>query len=264
MSQQHKESGAAHIAAIAIIIVIAGAGFAGWWVWHKNQDKNKVVNSAQQAVADALKNAKCTYSDADLCKAFESMKLHESYALTSTSKESDGTTSTSVIEVDGANKSHIKISGATSYETIFINDTLYTKAGDTWYKQTVPQSDASKYKDSTTSSLPQPAASSTDTTADTAVYTKVGKEACGNLTCFHYKVTETDGTVTNIWFDDQDYQIRRIQTEGDTPFDATFTYDNVKVSAPSPVKDLQPGQYIVPGQSEPVSVPSGADYNIGQ
>jgi hypothetical protein len=47
-------------------------------------------------------------------------------------------------------------------------------------------------------------------------------------------------------------------TDG-TSTDSTFDYAKVTVSVPNPVQTLAPNQYILPGQSEPVTVPSQSD-----
>jgi hypothetical protein len=89
-------------------------------------------------------------------------------------------------------------------------------------------------------------------------YKKIGKEACGNLTCFKYEVVDpsSPGKQT-LWFDDKDYQLRRMRIESEgTVSDQVFAYSSVSITAPSPTKDLGPNQYIVPGQSEPVTMPS--------
>ncbi|MGH7158329.1 MAG: hypothetical protein ACREGD_04675 [Candidatus Saccharimonadales bacterium] len=44
--QQHKESGLAHVAIVALVlIVIAAVAFGGWWVWERNKEDGKSSGS---------------------------------------------------------------------------------------------------------------------------------------------------------------------------------------------------------------------------
>jgi outer membrane lipoprotein-sorting protein len=255
MRTKHKESGAAHIALFVVSIVVLAAGFAGWWVWHNQQAKKKPTDNVSRSVEDAIKNAKCEYDDKDLCKFFSGWKAQDSYTVTATSKDSDGATTTSVIETSGKTDSRMKVSGPVNYETVVIGDTLYTKGGSVWYKQTIPKEEYAKYSDTTSSMLPEPETEE-DTPTSAVTYKKITKEACGEYTCFKYQVIDPKDTDTTsyLWFDDEDFQLRRMQTinTNGMSYDATFGYKKVTISAPSPAQDLQPGQYIAPGMTEPV------------
>jgi hypothetical protein len=67
-------------------------------------------------------------------------------------------------------------------------------------------------------------------------YTKVGKEPCGNMTCFHYSYKDPNDATNNaeFFFDDEEYKIRKItssSTEGGS-MEMLITYGNAKVSPP--------------------------------
>jgi outer membrane lipoprotein-sorting protein len=254
-SSSKNQGGFGYLGIIIAIVVLVAVGGTGWWVM--NRDKNK--NAADTTIQDAIENAKCTYDDEDLCKFFTGWKAQDSYTVTSVS-EAEGQKSTFVMQVDGK-KTHLKMDGALAYEVITIDGTTYTKAGDTWWKQTSPNETAKQYEAQTSVDFEEPAS---DTTAepDKTSYNKLGKEKCGNFNCFKYEVVNpTDtGTKSFLWFDDEDYQLRRtLTTSGTTTYDATYSYEKVSVNVPSPVKDLGPDQYIVPGQNEPISLPSAGD-----
>jgi hypothetical protein len=250
-----NQGGFGYLGILITIVVVLGLAGTGWWVSQRNKSDNKAVDTS---VRDAIKNAKCDYDDKDLCKFFTAWKGQENYTAVSVS-EVDGQKTTTTIKSDGE-KSYLKLEGAAAYEVITIGNTTYTKAGDTWWKQTTPNTTAKEYQDSTKVDFEEPAADANETAKTT--YKKVGKEKCGNFNCFKYQVVDPSdsGSTTFLWFDDEDYQLRRTQTTNTSgTYDTTFSYDRASVTEPSPVKELGPDQYILPGQSEPVSLPAAGD-----
>jgi outer membrane lipoprotein-sorting protein len=245
------ERGIAHVEIIVIVVVVlAVAGFIGWRVLGQGGSKSSDSTATDKATQQALK-AECEkIDDDDLCKFFTSWKSSTKYRMIATG---DGQTST--FEIDGDN-SRISVTGEMTYDVITIGKSTYTKAGDVWYKQTIkdPEDDVSKeYKQDFT----EPDESTPE--ADKTTYKKHGKEACGNLSCFKYEVVDPKQADVKefIWFDDKDYQLRKVSHDGpDGKSEMTFEYSNVSVKEPSPVKELGPDQYIVPGQSEPMTIPS--------
>ncbi|HKU18580.1 MAG TPA: hypothetical protein VJP80_04865 [Candidatus Saccharimonadales bacterium] len=249
-----KEQGVGHIGAIVVMVVVAAVAVSGYVVWKKHND----MAGVNPAVSAALKNVQCSMSDKDLCKFFASLKAQK-YSTINSSTTADGKTNTSLIQTEGTDKFHMKSTGELTYETITIGNTIYTKdtTDNKWWKQTIAQADISKYTDNTASpNLTEP---DSTTTSKQPTYKKLGTEACGNLTCFKYQVIDPNnpGTSEYIWFDTKSYQLRRDRTvDGGTTLDSTFSYDTVTIVAPSPTKDLGANQYLVPGQSQPVTIPS--------
>lgn len=244
-----NQRGFGHTGIIAIILVILVVGGVGWWVWKNNKD-----DSPQQ---QAIQNAQCDFEDKDICKFFASWKATDSYTVESTAVN-EGQTVKTTIKSEGADKTYVKFTGENvNYETITIGNTLYTKAGDTWYKQTLNTEEVAAYQGDVDTDFTEP------TDGGTISYTKVGTEDCGDHKCFKYQVidTETPDVTQYLWFDTKDYQLRRMQitnTDGSS-YDSTFSYGKVTVSEPSPVQELGENQYIVPGQTEPVTMPSTGD-----
>lgn len=247
MNKLHDNAGGvAHLALIVVgVVVLAGVGFAAYRVTSK--DKQSSSDTSQTA------NVPCESDDKDLCKFFSSWKASTKYRLVSTAP--DGKKST--FEIDG-NKNRISMAvEAGTYEVITIDKTTYTKAGSTWYKQTAKSSGEDLTQDYKID-LEEPKDEGTDT-KDQTTYKKIGKEACGNLTCFKYEVVNpaTPDVKQYIWFDDNEYQLRRTRTENkEGATEMTFEYSGITVSEPSPVKELAPNQVIIPGQSEPMTLPT--------
>lgn len=252
-----KERGIAHIGIILVVLVLAAAGFVGWWVWKNNDGSDSTVD---KSIRDAIKNAKCDYDDKDLCKFFTGWEAQGSYEYRATATQ-DGKASKTTVKTQGKDKFYMKLEGEVAYEIIQIGNVLYTKAADgTWWKQTLPENQANTYKDNGETTFTQP--DSEESEAAKITYKKIGKEKCGELTCFKYQVVDPSDTKTTtyLWFDDKDYQLRRMQTSNETySFDSTYSYNKVTVSEPSPVKDLGANQYLVPGQTEPTTLPDTGD-----
>ena len=254
MKYQYKDQkGSAHliIIIVAVVVIIGAFGFAAWLAF--GNGTSSVESAATKAAVDAC--AKET--DKNICRFYASWKVGTKYRMTMT----DSSGNTSIFEIDGK-KTHMKTTGQMAYEVITIDKTTYTKAGDVWYSQTItdPSKDVTSsakvdYKDPGTSDT-------TETAADKTTYKFITKETCGKLTCFKYEIVDPAMTDTKqfIWFDDTDYKMQKSRTEGpDGVSEQAFEYTGVSVNVPSPVKKLATDQYLVPGQTEPTTIPSTTD-----
>lgn len=257
------QRGIAHIVEIVIIavVVLGVAGFIGWRVWDGMQKKAINIVANAQCMTDL--------KDEDLCKFFTSWKADTSYKVV-TKQTIDGTNTETSMEIADSGKNYHMTTTLQGkpYEVISIGNTFYTKdtSDNKWWKQNLPtnqQQAAEQFKkeDFDTSA-------DTNKPADQRVqYKKLGTEACGDKTCFKYQIIDpanSDGE-TFIWFDNSEYKMRRMYATGDgVVTDQTFSYGSVSISAPSPTKDLGPNQYVVPGQNQPLTLPSTDDMPIGQ
>jgi hypothetical protein len=257
LSNKLDERGVAHLALIVVaVIVVGGIGFAGWRITQKKSADGNLSAAVKQAAAQ------CHLDDKDLCKFFASWRENKYYKLTGATT-ADGKTSTSTYESVGSDRFHMAMTGELSYEVITIGNTTYTKdtTDSKWWKQTIKPEQQKDYslKDDLTFEEPK-----SEQTTDQTTYKKLGKEACGKLTCFKYQVIDPSAKDRTefIWFDTKDYQLRRTTSEEkDSKSDFTFAYDMVTITEPSPAKDLAPNQVVVPGQSEPMTMPSEEELN---
>ena len=251
------QRGIAHIALIALLIVVVGVvAFVGMRVLNKGKGLGGTAANKAASIA-ASKECMDNYNDKDLCKFLSSWNGNQKFKLESTST-ADGKISKTTMTVDG-DKSYMKMDGEFAIETITIGDTTYTKAGETWWKQTTKKSETDKTpvsKDDFKFEEPKAGSEAKDLTK----YEKVGKEACGKFSCFKYKVVDPKNTETTeyIWFDDDAYLIRKTLSESKdgTKSESVFSYDNISVKTPTPVKELGANQYIMPGQTEPQTLPT--------
>jgi hypothetical protein len=241
------QRGIAHVVEIVIIavIVLGVGGFIAWRVMD-SQKQNASTGGNQ------LANVPCDLSDKDLCKFFSSWKASGQYKVTS-SQTADGKTSTSTYEASDNGKNYrMTMSGeGVPYEIIGIGDTLYTKdnSDGKWWKQQLPKEQESTVKGNYNYDFEAPKSDTPEPASQEPTYKKIGKEACGNLTCFKYEVVDPSSSgKQTLWFDDKDYQLRRalIESEG-TVSDQIFEYSSVSITAPSPTKDLGSDPLYLPG-----------------
>lgn len=220
------QHGAGHLMLILVVVVLLGIGGAGYYVWSKNKDKD--ANSSTQSATSKEIEAECkrTIEDKDLCKMASSSDFENgNYVLTITGTE-DGQQFTWSVQNDGGN-SHASIMG---FETITYNGDSYMKdAGGAWVKYPKTETGDEGTTDDLTESLDF-------SDEEASWYTKVGKVACGNLTCFHYSYKDPNDAANNaeFYFDDKDYKIRKVistSPEGGS-IEMVITYGNAKVSPP--------------------------------
>ena len=236
---------------VIAVLLIGGAGFYFMTM------KGGAGNPLSRIIKKPL-NPNCEYKDPDLCKFFNNYKDLPSFTMVSNSKY-EGVAMESKFESQGQNKTHIVTSesGKESMNIITIGDTTYTKdyTDNKWFKQT--------YKPDP-NATPTPANDLKDTfndkkqMEDKTEYKALGKEACGSMMCFKYQVITpgNQDSTDYIWFDDNDYLLRKQSTttkDGNTS-ESTFSYDSVSITEPSPVKEGEPGMGTVrssaPGMSE--------------
>jgi outer membrane lipoprotein-sorting protein len=242
----HKNTsgGARFFLFLLVLVVLGGVGFAASRLLREDE---KAKPKAQEATIP------CISEDKTICKFITSWKPSTSYRFT-VEETTGGVTTTTTYDYDLNNpdKIHTTVEGEPSYEIISIGNTVYTKAGDTWWKETIEQdpekSGSSGRKEDKSNQDFEP--------VKPTQYTRVGKEACGKLQCYKYEVNDPGNPDTEqfIWFDDKEYKLRTLSFEtADTISEQTFEYINVKINVPSPVKTLEPNQTITPGESGPVS-----------
>jgi outer membrane lipoprotein-sorting protein len=244
---KNDQRGLAHLMLVVIIVVVVGGiGLVGWRVMSTQKDKNSSTKSStvSSVVSDSAALAACLkeVNDKNLCKFASSYKMDGvAYHAKFTTTGSDGT-STSEMDTDSKTNTSMTTTqgGKELMASISLNGTTYIKdeASNTWLKY--PPADNSAPKtDNPTSDVKVD--SSDITEKNTVTYKALGKEACGNLTCYKYQVVDTTQPKSEqfIWFDTKDYRLQRWTSKDDQgTTDMTLTYKSVNIKAPSPVKDF--------------------------
>ena len=244
MSHQIKtEGGFAHVMIIMMVVVLAAIGGIGYMVMNKNKAVTAKTGSKSVVVDKAIAD-ECNkqLKDKDFCKFASNYKGLETYKTTITSTSAEGT-ATMNMSADGPDKTSISslTDGKESSAFITIGKTSYTKniADGSWtsFTNDAKTTETAEIKDD----IKIDDFSNAETSeSNKTQYKKVGKEACGSLTCFKYQITDTTNKPSEdyIWFDTKDFMLRRWSSktaEGTTTM--TFSYDNVKINVPSPIKE---------------------------
>jgi outer membrane lipoprotein-sorting protein len=241
MKKRKDERGIAHILAIIIVVVLVLVGAAGYYVWDKQKNKD---TAGSNAVTSAAVAAACKTVDKDVCKFMSNWKANAYFTISAT-QTSSGTTTTMTMQMQGDNYRMVA-SGGSAFEMIKIGSITYIRdaSDNTWWKQT----DASASTSATTveqdMNLTFKESAESTPAAQRVVYRKVATEACGTRTCLKYQVLDPAeaSTTTYLWFDNHDYQLRRVQTtDAEGSYDMAFTYDKFTLTAPSPTKDMTSG-----------------------
>ena len=236
-SIHQDQRGLAHIALIAIIVVVIGAvGFAAYRV--TNKDSKPTSSLTSQEIKEIEDECKKEIDDKDFCKFASSFSGAENYTTIMETSGANGSSKTT-LKTDGDNSSMVTESdGTIAAEYITIGNTSYMKdlTDNQWTKYTSETSVTEDVKedidiDFDESDVPE---------AERTEYKKLGKEACGKFTCFKYQILDKTDTENEqfIWFDDDDYLLRKWTfSGGEGTTTASFSYDKVSISAPSPVKE---------------------------
>lgn len=172
--------------------------------------------------------------DKDLCRFIATWKTQKEYQATIT----DSAGGKTVYAVNG-DRTHIQMSGQTDYESVFDGGTAYVKKQGKWYKQ-----------DNVCGGKSCASQVSFITISDDLIYKKIGKEACGDLTCLKYEATakkdSSNQPKATLWFDSADYKLRHIVSKSaDNSADAVVVYKTTVIDLPknySDLKDLQAAQ----------------------
>lgn len=240
----HKDSrGLAPLAIVAVVAAVLVIGGVGYLVFAKDKDKDG-TSSSVVANSEAEKACNDLYDDKDLCKFASRYSAQAASKTTFTITGADGKVTTMNIDSDGkGNTSSVTKDGNTEVSAfISLDGNTYLKNTEdgTWTK--FPKNDTTTETSAPTEDLKIDFEAEAAKPADQRdVYKKVGKEACGDRTCYKYEFTQTGegGGKHFIWFDTKDYQLRQWEysdAEGNKNV-AVFEYTDVTISVPSPVTD---------------------------
>ncbi len=241
MNSIRSQRGAGHIVLVLVVVLLAALGAAGWYIWQKRSG-----NPAPLATV-GLQTVKCEYDDKDLCKFLNNFRGLDAFSVASTSGSGAQATEYHMVINGDDSQTIMKTGGKETMNSITIKDTTYTKdySDNKWWKETATKEDSKLkddlvFDDSSNDQAGQPAEPVQKTQ-----YKAMGKEACGKLNCFKYEVIEPgddSGGKQYIWFDDKQYRMRKTQTvTSEGSYNSEYSYDKVKVSVPSPVKEGTPG-----------------------
>lgn len=238
------DRGIAHLALVLALVLVLAVGGVGYYVYSKDK-KDKDLTGTTAANSEIENTCKELYDDKDLCKFSASYSGKGPYKATYAMTDKDGQTSTMIMELDSkGNSSTVTKDGDTEVAAfISLDGDTYIKdlTDGSWTKYPKSESDTSVSSEPT-DDLKIDTTEKDKPEDQRITYKKLGKEACGNATCFKYQIIDpaSTGDESIIWFGDKDYQLRKWSfksgEDGSTSV-GEFEYTSVTISAPSPVKD---------------------------
>lgn len=224
------------IVIVVVLLVLVGGGYY-FFTKQKDSDNTGALDSAaSKELRDACNKA---YDDKDFCRFASNWSFGGEMKMTVTSPEDETVT---VFETDGNGNTRMSSTqgGSEQYASITIGQTTYIKNTDegNWMKYEAQETDSPV---GSLDDIKDDFSFDEEVTKDTTRISGQGKEACGNLTCFKYSMTDSSapGEETIVWFDDKDYRLRRMtSTSSDGFSEMTFEYEVADISAPSPVVEM--------------------------
>ncbi len=237
-SIKKDQRGLAPVMIVVVVVVLAAIGVVGW----KMTQKDSVTKNATPAEKAAISACEKTLNDKDLCKFTGNYNLDKlPYKVVITSTGASAGTLTMLSDGKGNTQLTSAGAGASSFDSISLNGDTYLKGEDgTWVKYPKSSSSPTPAETNPTGNLKFDT-SAAAIAASGITYKKIGKEACGSLTCIKYQVIDkaTPGTTQFFWFDTKDYRMERYSTKDATSStDMVITYQAVTIKAPTPVKDF--------------------------
>ncbi len=234
------------IAALVIVVVIgvvaAGAAFFLY--------KQGAINIPLPGVAMRATEKDFDFiEDATLRKHMVAQANQTSYRTKSYSEAAD-LTFISEVQIKGENFNTRDIEmtpdGKETKHKIEIGETVYVKdmSDNAWWKQTIKPEELPTEEEED-----EPVDYKAEYSKPDLQFKALGKEACGNLTCYKYQQLtggpEGMGFTRIFWFDERKFLLRRDEVSvGEFKTIVEHSYDKINITPPSPTKDVAGGKSI--------------------
>lgn len=264
-----NQKGVAHL--ILIIVVIVAAIAAVGFLAIKGKGTSLETPSLPGITQRATEADFSFVEDPNLKKHFVAQANQTKYR-TKTYSEAADLNFVNEVEIKGENFNTRDIEQSAGGEerkhTIQIGDTTYVKdySDSAWWKQTLKPMEVTPGEEP----KEEPTDFKTEYSKPDLQFKFLGKESCGNMTCFKYEQTTggPEGMAFSriFWFDDKQYLLRKEETAvGEFGTKVEYSYDNINISPPSPTKDVPAGKSIYDYQfTTPNSENSGEPVDYGQ
>jgi len=270
------QAGIAHIALIIVVIVVAIAGIAFFVL--KGPGGSSIGTTGLGLTQRATEADFSFIEDTNLRKHFVAQANQTKYRTKTYSEAADITFINEVeIKSEEFNTRDIEqnSSGQETKHKIQLGDTTYVKdySDNAWWKQTITPEELPEveFEEDT-----EPIDYKEEYSNTGLEFNFLGNEACGpstGLNCFKYEQTTggPEGMAFSriFWFDEKDFLLRKEQsTVGEFGASIEYSYDNINITPPSPVKDVPAGGNVydyyygsaATQMPADASAPTGFDY----
>ena len=193
-----------------------------------------------------LFNAECRYKDAELCKFLNNWSMPTEYTMTSIMTSKTNPKMEFMSRVNGTDSHTImKEADKLTHESISLSEIEYQKdlSDGKWWKIAKEKTKTPESSNEISIKTDHDFTKKMEEVEDKTTYVRLGTEPCGKSACYKYQVIDPKNKFTKeyIWFDDEDYLMRKTRTEeigGDLSVSEMETkYERVKISVPAPVKE---------------------------
>jgi hypothetical protein len=252
----NSQNGFAPVFIIIVVIVFVGAGIATYYGLLGNKPKQllQTVVPGTSSISKLKESDFVNITDPLIRKHFAAQYSKSTFRVISTS-DGLGNNSQTVVDVQYVSDTDFRMhmsqimDGKNTQETITMADTTYMKdpKDNAWWKE-VNKADTTKETETIDSkAFSRDVLIKETMDKSTVTYTKLGEEPCEKLTCYKYeeKNSAVDSGTRIFWFDTKELLLRK-ETHGYGEFtsQSEYSYDNISINEPSPVKDVPEGKSI--------------------
>lgn len=231
-----------HIIA-ALLLAAAIVGLAVYTGVNRLHDRDRLLNLPTAEACTEL------VGDADLCRfaAVSEAAANSPYTSTTTSVSDSGKTTIvhtvaespdrmrTIAQEDGRETSAFMLLDADNYVRDYADSGIWAHYRDETFEPLA--STIEKYDFST--------ATSQDVLEFRDGYKRQGEEPCDDRVCLKYEITSDDEGQIFVWFDTDEFRLRRYQLFDETGTHTTqYSYEPVTLLPPTPVKEVDEETFI--------------------
>jgi len=261
---------------IVLVVVVAILGGVGYFLFGKGGTGGSPLGSkGGSMMTQKAKESDFAYIDDELLRKHMAAQANATKFKVISKSSGYGGSTTMIYDMDGDTVKYRTTSSGEGMESdmIVIEDTTYIKdfKDGKWWKQTQKPGEVNDEIESKMEEYVANDAEEEEAEFVKTKYNNLGKEACGDLTCYKYEQLDpNDGTESAgkrlFWFDTDDYLLRKDLSEyGEFSSESEYFYEDVSVEKPSPTKDVPEGkniyEYMMTGGSEVEGMPSEEELN---
>lgn len=262
---------------IILVVVVAILGGVGYFLFGRGGmgGSSPLGSKGNSMMTQKAKESDFAYIDDELLRKHMAAQANAAKFKVVSKSSGYGGSTTMIYDMDGDTVKYRTTSSGEGLESdmIVIEDTTYIKdfKDGKWWKQTQKPGEVNDEIESKMEEYVANDAEEEEAEFVKTQYKNLGKEACGDLTCYKYEQLDpNDGTESAgrrlFWFDTDDYLLRKDLSEyGEFSSESEYSYKDVSVEKPSPTKDVPEGkniyEYMMTGGSEVEGMPSEEELN---
>lgn len=222
---------------LLLLVIIVGAGV----YFFSSKSQPQIAQTAEDKTAVKEMLANCKY-DKEICSYFvaQAQAMEKGVVINTTAKMGSYGETTSEMRINGDDME------VNSYQNGKLESSMISFGGATYFKD---MRDSSWYSvGDAEGNFSDPKESLTEVQAtyneddQNMQIKKVGTEACGDLTCDKYEMTDItgeDGGSSYVWIDTKEHLARKMEFSfagGSSVME--YKYEAVQIAKPSPIKEM--------------------------